>query len=304
MSVAVVMATYNGARHLAEQLDSILAGRLLPDLILARDDGSQDGTWAILEAARAAHPALVRLERGGARLGAAGNFLHLIRALPDAVQFAALADQDDVWERDKLARAVAALHAAGTTQPTLYCSRQRLVDEEGRLLRLSPDWRRPLTFRNALVENIVTGCTAVLNRAAIDLVRRHPLPDVPFHDWWLYLAVTGVGGRVIYDPRPSLRYRQHGANVTGGVVSWRDDIGRRVGRLKTGASRAVLRANMSALAASGLSLTDENRELLDAFGRCFEDGFSKPARFFSLRLYRQRPLDTAILHLMALARRL
>ena len=39
--------------------------------------------------------------------------------------------------------------------------------------------------------------------------------EVAHHDWWSYLIVSGVGGNVIYDKRPSLKYRQHGINLTG-----------------------------------------------------------------------------------------
>lgn len=305
MSLAVVMATYNGDRFLAAQLDSILAGTLRPDLVLLRDDGSADATPAIIDKYRAARPGLVRLLPAGPRLGAAGSFLHLLASLPEDTRFAALADQDDIWLPERLARARAALEAAGETAPALYCARQILVDAAGRELRLSPLWRRPPSFRNALVENIVTGCTAMLNRPALDLVRGRPLPDVAFHDWWLYLAVTGAGGRVIFDPEPALRYRQHGGNVTGGVVSLRDDLARRARRLAAGASGSVIRANARALAAAGLPLTAENGRVL----RAFADLLARPSprrftAFRALGLYRQRALDTAILHALFLLGRL
>lgn len=70
----------------------------------------------------------------------------------------------------------------------------------------------------ALIENIVTGCTAVFNRTLRQMAIKE-LPEYTFmHDWWLYLIATCYGS-VVYDETPHIKYRQHGDNAVGNNVS-------------------------------------------------------------------------------------
>ena len=105
--VLVLLATFNGARWLDEQLDSIIAQQGAQVTILAADDGSTDGTAALVERRTAAWLAAPVLAPSGHQLGAAGNFLRLLREAPlTGFDFVALADQDDIWLPGRLARAV------------------------------------------------------------------------------------------------------------------------------------------------------------------------------------------------------
>ena len=116
--VRILLATWNGAAHLSEQLDSYLAQDHGNWALWVSDDGSDDGTWEILEDFRAAHPDReIRLLRGPGQ-GAAANFLSLLThpELPPGP--VALSDQDDVWKPCRLSRGLAAVHVdAG---PALY----------------------------------------------------------------------------------------------------------------------------------------------------------------------------------------
>ena len=105
--VLVLLATFNGARWLEEQLDSIIGQQGAQVAILAADDGSSDGTVALVERCAATWLAAPVLAPRGHQLGAAGNFLRLLREAPlTGFDFVALADQDDVWLPGRLARAV------------------------------------------------------------------------------------------------------------------------------------------------------------------------------------------------------
>lgn len=74
--------------------------------------------------------------------------------------------------------------------------------------------RRGPSFANALVEGVAYGCATLLNRSAVELVRA-PLPDhAVMHDAWCYLLVSALG-QVVYDPTPTVRYRQHDRNTVG-----------------------------------------------------------------------------------------
>lgn len=296
--VTVLMALYQGERHLRAQLDS-LAAQTSDWRLVVGDDGSSDAGPQILRDFARDRPGRVEL-RPGPRRGAAANFMALLAGLPEAPGHVALADQDDVWQADKLSRALAALEPCGH-HPALYCSRVEICDEALRPLGLSRLPVRPPSFRHALVQNLVQGNTAVLNPAAAALARAaaQGAGEVVMHDWWLYQVVSGAGGRVIHDPEPSLLYRQHGANVVGA----NDGAGARLASLKRmlqGRHRDWSRANLREMQRLRDRLTPENRRLLDDFAALTGPG--APARLRALRrgaFYRQGHLSQAALWLAA-----
>ncbi len=128
---------------------------------------------------------------------------------------AAFADQDDIWLPEKLARGLAALAEVPAGEPALYCARQTLVDDSLRPIGESPQFTRQPGFPAALTQNVATGCTVLLNRAAAMLVATSRPPAGTLHDWWSYLLVSAAGGHIIADDRPALLYRQHADNAVG-----------------------------------------------------------------------------------------
>lgn len=214
--VAILLCTFNGARFLGEQLASLEGQDVANIDIHCSDDGSGDATRDILKDWQS------RWQRGsftiaeGPRRGFAENFRALALATPLEADYFAFCDQDDVWHSDKLSAAIGLL-SAKADRPALYLSRTRLVDESGIEIGMSPLFRRPPAFRNAVVQSIGGANTMVMNRAAFSLFQRS-IAGRPFvsHDWWAYIVVSGAGGYVHYDAIPHIDYRQHGANVVGG----------------------------------------------------------------------------------------
>ena len=270
--VVILLSTYNGARFLPEQLDSI--GRqegAFPRALFWRDDGSTDGTPELLRAARLPGCRVLEATALTGRLGAARSFLALLAASPGAA-FHAFCDQDDVWLPDKLARATARLDALPEEVPALYCGRQQLVDAELRPVGLSPLPRRPPGFANALVQNIATGCTVVLNAAARRLMLAAPPPPPgSMHDWWCYLLVSGAGGQVLFDADPCILYRQHGANVVGAP---RALLGRGIAAFRRGpqAFLRLLHGHLEALAGAEGLLTPEAAAKVSVLREAFAAG--------------------------------
>lgn len=210
MQVVVLMSTYRGERWVAEQIRSIL--RQLPPegRLMVRDDGSTDETAARVESISDPRIKLLR----GSNIGYVRSFQTLLAQVPENTEMIMLSDQDDIWLPEKIERAWKVIRASSTI-PTLYCSRLKLVDANLTPMGLSPQRLRPPSFQNALTENIVTGCTAAMNPAALALVRESAdAGRIYFHDWWFYLVVAAFG-RVVFDPEPTILYRQHGYNVIG-----------------------------------------------------------------------------------------
>ena len=213
--VVVLMSTYNGERYVAEQLESIL--RQLPPsgTIIVRDDGSTDRTVISITAIGDPRVAVVQ----GRNMGFGASFLTLLTMAPADADLVMFSDQDDVWLPCKITRAWQHLQSLAGL-PALYGSAQMLVDQHLRPLHATPPWPRGPSLVGALTENIITGCTAALNRPAFLLLRQAGAPrQVRFHDWWMYLVVSAFG-RVVHDDEPTLLYRQHSANHIGHGAGW------------------------------------------------------------------------------------
>lgn len=219
--VQVLLATYNAGPFLAEQVRSLLE-QDYPELeILARDDGSTDGTAQTLRALEADHGGrLVVLDEPGHRLGVTGNFASLL-AISDA-PYVMFCDQDDVWLPEKVKVTLAEMQACEGDEspdtPILVHTDLRVVDERLRSLGESFVAHRRIDpaatqLRRILAANVATGCTMMMNRALVALAS--PIPDAAaLHDHWVAL-VASVLGKVRYLPTPTVLYRQHGTNVVG-----------------------------------------------------------------------------------------
>jgi hypothetical protein len=150
----------------------------------------------------------------GENIGFAQSFLQLLRLSSATAQYLACCDQDDVWRPDKLSRVARMLSRYPEKTPALYSSRLAVVDKHLKPLGWSRLPRKGLSFRNALVECPIAGCTMLMNRAA----RQVLIPTVPeqvwAHDWWIYLVVSALG-TASFDPESRVLYRQHRSKVVG-----------------------------------------------------------------------------------------
>lgn len=225
MKIQILMSTYNGSQYIRTQLDSIAAQDIEEKSLLVRDDGSSDNTVEIIEKYREKNPWISYYR--GENIGVQRSFLELMSQADEDADYIALADQDDEWLPDKLSRAVACLEkmkkeSAGSDVPLLYCSDKQIVGRDLEPLNVTVSRVvRKISFGNALVQNICTGCTAVANRTLIDLIKHCP-PEKPeyiiMHDWWLYLTAACFG-KVYYDQEAHIRYRQHGNNTSGAMLN-------------------------------------------------------------------------------------
>jgi glycosyltransferase involved in cell wall biosynthesis len=220
--VSVVVATYNGSQYLAEQLESILAQTLAPTEIIVSDDGSSDSTLDIVAKFQNAQQRngspVWRVLSRKKPLGVAGNFASALAVATG--DFIAFADQDDLWEVNKLETLIPLFD---NPRILLVHSDARLIDAKGRemgslmgALRLTPRERTALRGGRALEallrRNVVTGATMMIRGSLLDTAL--PIPPGWIHDEWLALIAASQGG-VVFDQRSLVRYRQHGANQIG-----------------------------------------------------------------------------------------
>lgn len=298
--VLILLCTHNGAAFLGPQLDSIAAQEGVDWALWVSDDGSQDGTCALIDAFRARHPDRDIRRLQGPGLGAAQNFLWLLNHpdLPLGPQtHVALCDQDDIWLPGKLARGWAALTAAADAAgPLIYGAQSFHIDASGRRIGQSRRPRRAVSLRNAVVQNMVSGHSLMLNPAGVALARQAGGgAGIAFQDWWLSLLVLACGGRALIDPVEVLLYRQHDGNVLGapgGLAALR----RRLGLLLDGGYARWMAANLAGLASRPLPRSPEAERILAALHPPPKGRLRRLGRMMRLGLYRQGRLGTLLLY--------
>ncbi|MBN8891622.1 MAG: hypothetical protein BGP12_08570 [Rhodospirillales bacterium 70-18] len=300
--IAILLSTFNGAAYLHAQLESLLAQSHTNWLLFWRDDGSTDGSVDIMRAfaGRLGEGRCLCVAQSGGHMGPTASFMALLGEAAmraDRLDAVAFADQDDVWLPEKLARGTAVLLGADPASPALYCARQVLVDAELRRIGLSgPPGRQP-GFPASLTQNVATGCTVMLNRAALLLVARSTPSSASLHDWWCYLLVTAAGGRFVQDDEPVVLYRQHAHNFVGAPPSM---LRRAVAALRRGPGvfMSVLRQNVAALAAQPELLSEPARAEVLMIHQALQRG--PLARLAALRLpglHRQTWTETLLFRL-------
>jgi glycosyltransferase involved in cell wall biosynthesis len=222
--IEILLATYNGERFLREQIDSILAQDYENWRVLARDDGSTDGTVSILEEYEERLPGRFRVLPASAGTGhPKWNFLRLMEA--STSEYICFADQDDVWLPQKLTLTMQAMRRTearhGKNIPLLAFTDLHVVDENlatmaGSLWKLhSLNPRQVNHFARLIGQNVVTGSTAMANRCLIELALRMP-DEADMHDSWVALVASAFGaGESV--PVQTVLYRQHGGNMLGAI---------------------------------------------------------------------------------------
>lgn len=220
LTFSIALCTYQGARYIQEQLDSIATQTRPPDEIVLCDDGSTDNTLDIVNEFADSAPFSVRIHRNDVTLGVAKNFERAIRRCEGNV--IVLCDQDDVWLPHKLS----VLEAAFENSPkvNLFFSNASLVDD--RLIPLGNTlWngirfshreqhmiRSGDAFRVLLRHNVVTGATTAFRSKSRDVVL--PIPHWDIHDSWIALLIAATGEVGIIDDC-LIQYRQHSENQIG-----------------------------------------------------------------------------------------
>lgn len=215
--VQILMSTYNGQTYLQKQIESILGQTYSNIELLIRDDGSKDQTVEILKKYEQQYKNIkVFYEKN---IGVTASFFSLLNE-SDA-DYIAFADQDDIWLPQKIEMAVEKLQKY--PKPALYASNKVLIDQNDHIIQKNNMKDKKPSFSNALVESICTGCTIVMNKMLVDLVKKHIPSHAVLHDWWCYLLAAYIG-EVIYDKEAYIWYRQHGDNVVGAVNHIGDKI--------------------------------------------------------------------------------
>ena len=214
--ISIVMATYNGARYVGEQIESILSQTYHDFELVICDDCSTDNTLNILYQ-YAEKDQRIRIIRNQHNLGFRDNFQHAIQCCAKT-EYVALCDQDDIWTEDHLQHLVDIIG-----DKSLACANSIITDQN--LKPTGSTLSQQQSFDNLPCDEMLKSQTILLwrnpHQGSTMLVRRSlldralPFPEgVSFHDSWLAVLSCFAGG-MVYSSHAISLYRMHGNNVSG-----------------------------------------------------------------------------------------
>lgn len=217
--VTVLLAVFSGEKYLREQVDSILNQTVNDIRIVIRDDGSADSSPEIINEYLQKYPDKISVISGEPTGSAAANFGELLKAVDD--DYIMFSDQDDVWFPDKVKKTLDFMlktENGQTDTPVLVHTDLTVTDSRLNVISNSffeyqKIYPEDLSLNRLLVQNYVTGCTVMINRALKN--RALPIPEgAAMHDWWLALSAAAFG-KIATVKEPTIFYRQHGNNQVG-----------------------------------------------------------------------------------------
>lgn len=220
--VDILLASYNGEKYIAEQIESIISQSFSDWNLIIQDDCSADKTIEIVRVYAKKYPYKISVHINEKPSGSAkANFFSMLRRVKnDYVMFC---DQDDVWNKDKIEITFKKMREAENENnriPVLVHSDLKVADCNLKTLHksfvkyqgLNPNYN---TINKLVVQNNVTGCTVMINKFLVDLLTAET-EGALMHDWWLAL-VAGSFGKIAFCPEQLVLYRQHGNNQLGAV---------------------------------------------------------------------------------------
>ncbi len=219
-----MLAVFNGEKYLKEQIESILAQTFSDIKIIIRDDGSTDNSADIIKDFCSRYSDKVFCLEGSPTGSAAQNFAKLLEACND--DYIMFCDQDDIWLPQKIEKTLDAMKASEGENgeiPTLVHSDLKVVDENLNVIsdsffEFQRLYQENITLSKLLVQNYVTGCTVMINRALAQKCGKIPR-DCIMHDWWLALTAQ-LFGKIVCVNEPTMLYRQHSDNQVGAKASY------------------------------------------------------------------------------------
>ena len=223
-SIAILLTTYNSAKYLREQIDSILSQTYKEWQLFIHDDMSQDETMSIISSYEEKDPRIHFLNDTVQR-GSAGSFMWMLEQV--YANYYMLCDHDDVWLPQKIESSLLAMLSSeknNTSNPLIVACDAKIVDAKLNILNNS-FWKHCHTRRKYFTDkyyylfyNNIPGCTMMLNNAA-------RLVSLPFregafiHDSWIIASVLWNGGSIITINQPLMLYRLHDSNLIGSKES-------------------------------------------------------------------------------------
>lgn len=230
-SIEILMATYNGARFVCEQIESIQSQSYTDWRLLVSDDCSSDETVELIQGIAEADSRIKIVSEGIRHGSAKANFMGLLSK--STAPYVMFCDQDDVWLPRKveltLSKMMELEKANSLSMPLMVFTDMKIVDKELKVIhesfeKFSHINPMRIKFPQLLAQSVGAGCTMMVNRMAVEQAIKAPdYSDMIMHDWWLSLVCSAFGA-IAHVDEPTSLYRQHGDNEVGAnalkISSW------------------------------------------------------------------------------------
>lgn len=219
--ISILLASYNGEKYIAQQIESVLNQTYNDFILYINDDCSTDKTYEIIKNYEAKYPGKIKVTRNEKNSGGAKhNFIKMMISHKD--DYIMLCDQDDIWLEDKIEITYKKIKRMEeeyrVDMPLLVHTDLKIADENLNIIfpslisYVNADYSKT-KLKNQIVQNTLTGCTAMYNRKLAELIISKPSFMV-MHDWWIMLIASAFG-KIDYVNEPTILYRQHGNNAIG-----------------------------------------------------------------------------------------
>lgn len=242
-NIAILMATYNGEKYLREQIDSLFAQTCQDWHLYVHDDGSSDGTVAILKEYEEKNPSRITLMEYPSQGGACKNFLSMLERVE--APYYMFTDQDDVWMPEKIDleyEKLKLLEEETGKKPIVVYSDLMVTDSQLHTISPSlwliagiyPDLVK--SFDEMAANTLMSGCTMIFNHSVKQIMP--PYTDkITMHDAWIACCVAKNNGVLYPIKRPTIYYRQHSSNTLGAQDIRNPTLRQRLMRFTTSYSR-------------------------------------------------------------------
>lgn len=218
--IDILLASYNGEKHIAEQIESILNQSCREWFLYIKDDCSTDNTINIIKKYEKKYKDKIKVILTDKPSGSAkNNFFSMLQYSKN--DYIMTCDQDDVWLPEKIEITYSKMKEAENIYsniPILVHTDLKVADgnlsviSESLLKMQNLDSKRD-KLNNLLVQNIVTGCTVMVNRNLLNYIKATPQHAI-MHDWWMALIASALG-KIEFIDEPTVLYRQHSENDVG-----------------------------------------------------------------------------------------
>lgn len=215
----VLMSTYNGAKFLPQQIESILNQENISLDLVIRDDGSSDNTKKIIKDFQKKHSNVYLFE--GKNIGPAQSFFTILFESKD-YHYYSFSDQDDIWLPRKLFESKLLLDTS-INKPSLYFSNEIYIDENNKVLAKS-NKNKVYDKYEAFIRSNVLGCSIVFNNLFKLIIYQYKPLNVSMHDSYLFRLASSLGVNIILDKNAYIYYRLHNSNYSGLKLSLKDKI--------------------------------------------------------------------------------
>ncbi len=222
--IHILMATYNGEKYISEQINSLLNQTYQNWKLIIHDDNSKDGTVKIIKGYKRKYPDKIQfLDDDISDGGAKEKFTYLLNKIDDNYDYIMFCDQDDSWLEHKIEDTLYKMIKVENNhvnKPVLIHTDLKVVDEKLNIISESMFKYQKLNLNNQKdikmisMENVITGCTMMLNKPLALLSKNIPT-EVIMHDWWIAIITLKENGIIEFVEEGTILYRQHELNTIG-----------------------------------------------------------------------------------------